>query len=133
LCLYGHDIDTTTTPIEAGLMWSIQKRRREEGGFPGAERLQREIKEGPARVRVGLKPEGRAPAREGTPITTPDGREVGTVTSGGFGPTVNGPVAMGYVSRDVAAPGTELQLMVRGKALPAKVAAMPFAPHRYKR
>ncbi|AWM87851.1 glycine cleavage system aminomethyltransferase GcvT [Microvirga sp. 17 mud 1-3] len=133
LCLYGHDIDTNTSPIEAGLTWSIQKRRREEGGFPGAARIQREIKEGPARVRVGLKPEGRAPAREGTLITTPDGREVGIVTSGGFGPTVNGPVAMGYVSRDVSAVGTDLHLMVRGKPLPAKVAAMPFTPHRYKR
>lgn len=133
LCLYGHDIDTTTSPIEAGLVWSIQKRRREEGGFPGAARIQRELKDGPARVRVGLKPEGRAPAREGTVITTPDGREVGIVTSGGFGPTVNGPVAMGYVAKDVAAVGTDLHLIVRGKPLPAKVAAMPFAPHRYKR
>ena len=92
LCLYGHDIDTTTSPIEAGLIWSIQKRRRTEGGFPGAARIMREIAEGPSRVRVGLKPDGRAPAREGAPITT-DGREVGIVTSGGFGPTVNGPVA----------------------------------------
>jgi aminomethyltransferase len=133
LCLYGHDIDTTTSPIEAGLIWSIQKRRREEGGFPGAERVQREIKEGPARVRVGLKPEGRAPAREGAIITTPEGREVGIVTSGGFGPTVNGPVAMGYVSRDVSTAGTDLHLVVRGKPIPAKVASMPFAPHRYKR
>jgi aminomethyltransferase len=133
LCLYGHDIDTSTSPIEAGLTWSIQKRRREEGGFPGAARIQREIAEGAPRIRVGLKPEGRAPAREGTIITTPDGREVGIVTSGGFGPTVNGPVAMGYVARDVAVPGTDLHLMVRGKAQPAKVASMPFAPHRYKR
>jgi aminomethyltransferase len=133
LCLYGHDIDTGTSPVEAGLTWSIQKRRREEGGFPGAARVQREIKDGPARVRVGLKPEGRAPAREGTIITTPDGREVGTVTSGGFGPTVNGPVAMGYVARDVSAAGTDLHLMVRGKPLAAKVVPMPFAPHRYKR
>ncbi|HEV2566838.1 MAG TPA: glycine cleavage system aminomethyltransferase GcvT [Microvirga sp.] len=133
LCLYGHDIDTTTSPIEAGLIWSIQKRRREEGGFPGAERIQREIRDGTARVRVGIKPEGRAPAREGTVITTPDGREVGIVTSGGFGPTVNGPVAMGYVAKDVSATGTDLHLIVRGKPLPAKVAAMPFAPHRYKR
>lgn len=133
LCLYGHDIDTTTSPIEAGLIWSIQKRRREEGGFPGAARVQREIKEGATRVRVGIKPEGRAPAREGAIITTPDGREVGIVTSGGFGPTVNGPVAMGYVSKDVSAVGTDLHLVVRGKPLPAKVAAMPFAPHRYKR
>ena len=133
LCLYGHDIDTTTSPIEAGLIWSIQKRRREEGGFPGADRIQREITDGAGRVRVGLKPEGRAPAREGAVIATADGREVGIVTSGGFGPTVNGPVAMGYVSKDVSAPGTELNLMVRGKAIPAKVAPMPFAPHRYKR
>ncbi|MGO4387237.1 glycine cleavage system aminomethyltransferase GcvT [Microvirga sp. 2YAF29] len=133
LCLYGHDIDTTTSPIEAGLIWSIQKRRREEGGFPGAERVQREIKDGASRVRVGIQPEGRAPAREGAIITTPDGREVGIVTSGGFGPTVNGPVAMGYVSKDVSAVGTDLHLIVRGKPLPAKVAAMPFAPHRYKR
>jgi aminomethyltransferase len=133
LCLYGHDIDATTSPVEAALTWSIQKRRREEGGFPGADRIRREIKEGPARVRVGLKPEGRAPAREGTVITTTDGREVGKVTSGGFGPTVNGPVAMGYVAREFAMPGTELHLVVRGKPLPAKVARMPFAPHRYKR
>ena len=133
LCLYGHDIDTTTSPIEAGLIWSIQKRRREEGGFPGAERVQREIRDGAARVRVGVRPEGRAPAREGTVITTPDGREVGIVTSGGFGPTVNGPVAMGYVTKDASAIGTDLHLIVRGKPLPAKVAAMPFAPHRYKR
>jgi aminomethyltransferase len=133
LCLYGHDIDSSTSPIEAGLTWSIQKRRREEGGFPGAARIQREIAEGASRIRVGLKPEGRAPAREGTIITSPDGREVGIVTSGGFGPTVNGPVAMGYVARDVAVPGTDLHLMVRGKAQPAKVASMPFAPHRYKR
>lgn len=133
LCLYGHDIDTATSPIEAGLIWSIQKRRREEGGFPGAERIQREIRDGASRVRVGIRPEGRAPAREGTVITTPEGREVGIVTSGGFGPTVNGPVAMGYVARDVSAVGTDLHLIVRGKPLPAKVAAMPFAPHRYKR
>ncbi|WP_112663265.1 glycine cleavage system aminomethyltransferase GcvT [Microvirga flavescens] len=133
LCLYGHDIDTTTSPIEGGLIWSIQKRRREEGGFPGAARIQSEIKDGARRVRVGLKPEGRAPAREGTIITTPDGREVGIVTSGGFGPTVNGPVAMGYVSKDVSAVGTDLHLVVRGKPIAAKVAAMPFAPHRYKR
>ncbi|HEX2554015.1 MAG TPA: glycine cleavage system aminomethyltransferase GcvT [Microvirga sp.] len=133
LCLYGHDIDPTTSPVEAGLTWSIQKRRREEGGFPGADRVRRELAEGPRRLRVGLKPEGRAPAREGTPIVTPDGREVGTVTSGGFGPSVNGPVAMGYVERAEATPGTELHLMVRGKPLPARIVPMPFAPHRYKR
>ena len=133
LCLYGHDIDTTTSPVEAGLTWSIQKRRREEGGFPGAARIQRELRDGPARQRVGLKPEGRAPAREGTVVATPDGREVGAVTSGGFGPSVNGPVAMGYVAREFATPGTKLHLVVRGKPLPAQVVPMPFAPHRYKR
>jgi aminomethyltransferase len=133
LCLYGHDIDTTTTPVEAGLAWSIQKRRREEGGFPGDERIRRELAEGPARLRVGLVPEGRAPAREGTPIATPEGREVGVVTSGGFGPTVNGPIAMGYVAREASASGTALHLTVRGKPLPARVAAMPFVPHRYRR
>ena len=133
LCLYGHDIDTTTSPVEAGLTWSIQKRRREEGGFPGAARIQRELRDGPARLRVGLKPEGRAPAREGTVVATPDGREVGKVTSGGFGPSVNGPVAMGYVEAAHAKLGTPLSLMVRGKALPAAVAPLPFAPHRYAR
>ncbi|WP_332697583.1 glycine cleavage system aminomethyltransferase GcvT [Bosea sp. (in: a-proteobacteria)] len=133
LCLYGHDIDTTTSPVEAGLNWSIQKRRREEGGFPGAARLQREFAEGAARIRVGLLPEGRAPAREGAEIALADGTIVGKVTSGGFGPTLNGPCAMGYVAREHAAPGTRLDLIVRGKPLPATVAAMPFVPNHYKR
>lgn len=133
LCLYGHDIDTTTSPIEGGLVWSIQKRRREEGGFPGAARIQRELAEGPARIRVGLLPEGRAPAREGAEIATPEGEIVGVVTSGGFGPTLNAPCAMGYVAKAHAAPGTKLELIVRGKNLPAVVAPMPFVPNRYKR
>ncbi|WID95597.1 glycine cleavage system aminomethyltransferase GcvT [Bosea vestrisii] len=133
LCLYGHDIDTATSPVEAALNWSIQKRRREEGGFPGAARIQREFAEKPARVRVGLLPEGRAPAREGADIATADGTIVGKVTSGGFGPTLNGPCAMGYVAREHAAPGTKLDLIVRGKPLAATVAAMPFVPNRYKR
>lgn len=133
LCLYGHDIDTTTSPVEAALNWSIQKRRREQGGFPGAARLQREFAEGPSRIRIGLLPEGRAPAREGAEIATPDGTIVGKVTSGGFGPSLNGPCAMGYVAREHAAPGTRLDLIVRGKPLPAIVAAMPFVPNRYKR
>jgi aminomethyltransferase len=133
LCLYGHDIDTTTSPVEAGLVWSIQKRRRAEGGFPGDGRIRREIAEGPARVRVGMRPEGRAPAREGARITLPDGREVGVVTSGGFGPSVNAPIAMGYVARECSEPGTELHLVVRGKPIAARVVSMPFVPHRYKR
>jgi aminomethyltransferase len=133
LCLYGHDIDTTTSPVEAALNWSIQKRRREEGGFPGAARIQREFAEGVSRVRVGLLPEGRAPAREGADIATADGTIVGKVTSGGFGPTLNGPCAMGYVAKAHSAPGTKLDLIVRGKPLPATIAAMPFVPNRYKR
>ncbi len=133
LCLYGHDIDTTTSPIEAALNWSIQKRRREEGGFPGAARIQRELAEGTSRIRVGLLPEGRAPAREGTEIAMPEGEVIGTVTSGGFGPTLNGPLAMGYVAKAHSAPGTKLNLIVRGKPLPAVVAPMPFVPNGYKR
>ncbi len=131
LCLYGHDIDTSTSPIEAGLAWSIQKRRREAGGFPGAARIQRELKDGPARRRVGIKPEGRAPAREGTEILSADGQKIGTVTSGSFGPTINGPLAMGYVAIAAAKAGTKVQLVVRGKPLPAEVVTLPFAPHRY--
>ncbi|HRD76686.1 MAG TPA: glycine cleavage system aminomethyltransferase GcvT [Hyphomicrobiaceae bacterium] len=133
LCLYGHDIDTTTSPIEAGLAWSIQKRRRVEGGFPGAARVQRELRDGPSRLRVGIRPDGRAPAREGTEIRAKDGRVIGKITSGGFGPTANAPVAMGYVERASAALGTYIDLMVRGKPLPATIAAMPFTPHRYAR
>jgi glycine cleavage system H protein len=126
LCLYGHDIDTTTSPIEAGLAWSIQKRRREGGGFPGAARVQAELAEGTARKRVGLLPDGKAPAREGTEITDMSGRRIGEVTSGGFGPTVGGPVAMGYVDAAHAAVGTKVQLVVRGVPRPATVVAMPF-------
>ncbi len=133
LCLYGHDIDETTSPIEAGLAWSIQKRRRSEGGFPGAKRIQDELAHGPKRRRVGIKPDGRAPAREGTEVLSPSGQRIGVVTSGGFGPSVNGPVAMGYVQADHAKVGTAVSLMVRGKALGAAVASLPFAPHRYAR
>ena len=128
LPLYGHDIDTTTSPVEAGLAWSIAKRRRAEGGFAGAAVIQRQLAEGAARKLVGLKPDGKAPAREGTEIQTPDGRTVGTVTSGGFGPTVGGPVAMGYVETALAAPGTELVLLVRGKPLPARVVRPALRP-----
>lgn len=133
LCLYGHDIDTTTSPAEAGLMWSIQKRRREEGGFPGYERIRKEIAEGTTRVRVGIRPEGRAPAREGSVITDMNGKEIGIVTSGGFAPSLNGPIAMGYVTPDFKPAGTQIQLMVRGKPLAAQISAMPFVPHGYKR
>ena len=133
LCLYGHDIDEDTTPVAAGLSWSIQKRRREAGGFPGDGRVRAELANGASRVRVGIRPEGRAPAREGTLILAADGTEIGAVTSGGFGPTVNAPVAMGYVTASHAAVGTPLQLVVRGKPQPAAVASLPFVPHRYAR
>jgi aminomethyltransferase len=133
LCLYGHDIDVTTSPVEADLVWSIQKRRRIEGGFPGAERIQKEIATGPSRRRVGIKPDGRAPAREGTIVQDMQGRVIGKVTSGGFGPTVNGPVAMGYVEAASAAPGTQVQLIVRDKVLPAAIVKLPFVPARFKR
>jgi aminomethyltransferase len=133
LCLYGHDIDETTSPIEAALAWSIQRRRREEGGFPGAARVQAELADGPSRLRVGILPEGRAPAREGTEIRATDGVEIGRITSGGFGPTVGGPIAMGYVGRRFAEPGTPVVLIVRGKEFAAKVVALPFVPHRYHR
>ncbi|BBF91484.1 glycine cleavage system aminomethyltransferase GcvT [Blastochloris tepida] len=133
LPLHGHDIDAATTPVEAGLAWSIPPRRRAEGGFPGAERILKEIAEGPARLRVGLLPEDRAPAREGAEIVDTEDRPVGTVTSGGFGPSVGGPVAMGYVNRRFAEPGTPVKLMVRGKPLAARVVALPFVPHRYVR
>lgn len=132
LCLYGHDIDETTSPVEAQLQWSIQKRRREAGDFPGAARILRELKDGPSRKRIGIRPEGRQPAREGTPIFA-GGTRIGTVTSGGFGPSAEAPIAMGYVESAFAAVGTQLTLEVRGKELPARIAGMPFAPHRYKR
>ena len=133
LCLYGHDIDTTTSPIEAGLAWSIQKRRRAEGGFPGAERILRELATGPKRTRVGIKPDGRAPARDGTEISDASNSKIGVITSGGFGPTVGGPIAMGYVATAAAKPETALNLTVRTNTVPARVKPLPFVPHRYRR
>ena len=133
LCLYGHELNETISPVEAGLAWSIQKRRREQGGFPGAGRIQREIAGGTSRTRVGLIPEGRSPVREGAVLKSIAGEQVGIVSSGGFGPTVGGPVAIGYVPPALSAPGTELLVELRGKDVPIKVAAMPFAPHRFHR
>jgi len=133
LCLYGHDIDTTTTPIEAGLLWSIGKRRREEGGFPGADVVQKQIADGPPRRRVGLRPAGRAPIREHTKIFDADSMEIGEVTSGGFGPSVGAPVAMGYVQTRCAKPGTHVTAEVRGKQLEAEVCKLPFVQQNYFR
>lgn len=133
LCLYGNDITEKTSPVEASLVWAMQKRRREEGGFPGAGIVQRQLAEGPARKRIGILPEGKAPARAHTEITDLNGRVIGEITSGGFGPSLGAPIAMGYVETAQTAIGTQINLMVRGKALPAKVSAMPFVPHRYHR
>ncbi len=133
LCLYGHDIDTDTTPVEAGLTWSIGKRRRTEGGFPGAPTILDQIANGTKQRRVGIKPDGRAPAREGTVITDSDGTEIGMITSGGFGATAGGPVAMGYVDSAFKAPDTPVLLSVRGKSLPAKVVKLPFVPPGFYR
>ncbi len=132
LCLYGHDMDETIDPVEANLSWALGKRRKEAGDFPGGQRILRHLKDGAGKKRVGILPEGRAPAREGTEIVK-DGRVVGHVTSGGFGPSLNGPLAMGYVEWGLSQPGTRLELMVRGKPLAAQVTAMPFVPNRYKR
>ncbi len=139
LCLYGHDIDAGTSPVEAGLSWAIQKVRRtggaRQGGFPGAARILAELDGGAPRARVGLSPEGRAPMREGVALyAAPEGGDpVGHITSGGFGPTVGAPVAMGLVLRDHAAQGTGLYGDVRGKRLPVTVVALPFTPANFKR
>ena len=134
LCLYGHDIDTKVSPIEAGLFWSVQKHRRSaDAGYLGAARVASDIADKSTKRLVGIKPEGRAPAREHTEIQDMDGNTIGEITSGGFGPTAGGPVAMGYVARKFAKAETPIQLIVCGKPRPAKVAKMPFAPHRYYR
>ena len=133
LCLYGNDLDETTSPVEANLVWSIGKRRRMAFDFLGADRVREELDNGPKRLRVGILPEGRQPARGHTPVHARGGDVVGEITSGGFGPSVNGPVAMGYLARGAAADNAPLDLMVRGKALPGRVAALPFTPHRYAR
>ncbi|WP_284126609.1 glycine cleavage system aminomethyltransferase GcvT [Parerythrobacter aestuarii] len=132
LPLYGHDLSPETSPIEAGLIFGINKRRRTEGGYPGADRINREIAQGTARKWVGLKLEGRMPAREGAEVFVGDTR-VGTVTSGGHSPTLGYPIAMAYVDVAYAAEGTQLEIEVRSKRLPATVVPMPFVPHRYYR
>jgi aminomethyltransferase len=139
LCLYGHDIDTTTTPVEGALEWSIQKSRRtggaRSGGFLGAEEILAQLEKGAPRRRVGLRPEGRAPVREGAALFADDAsiEPIGAVTSGGFGPSLNAPVAMGYLPASLAAPGTQVFAEVRGQRLPLKVATTPFVPNTYKR
>jgi aminomethyltransferase len=133
LPLYGHDLDETVSPVEADLAFAVAKRRRLEGGFPGAARVRRELAEGPHRKRVGLTLDGKVPARDGAEIKDISGRKIGVVTSGGYGATVGGPIAMGYVETAFATPGARLAIEVRGKALPATVTELPFVPHRYVR
>ena len=133
LCLYGHDIDETTSPVDGNIAFVIGKRRRTEGGFRGAERILAELETGSKRLRVGIKPEGRAPVREGAAIQTMDGETIGTISSGTFGPTYGGPVAMGYVPATHAKAGTALQVVVRGKPIGATVTQMPFVKQNYFR
>jgi aminomethyltransferase len=137
LCLYGHDIDTTTTPVEAVLLWSVGKERRVQGGFPGAAVVQKQIAEGAPRKRVGILPEGKAIAREGAEIVATSGKEsgktVGKVTSGGFAPGLERAIAMGYVEKAQSANGTRVELLVRGKPVPAEIVPMPFVKHAYYR
>jgi len=139
LCLYGHDIDLTTSPVEAALEWSVQKSRRtggtRAGGFPGADRILAQFETGAPRRRVGLRPEGRAPVREGAPLfaDAASTEQVGTVTSGGFGPSLNAPVAMGYLPSALAAVGTRVFAEVRSQRLPCRVSPTPFVPNTYKR
>jgi aminomethyltransferase len=139
LCLYGHDIDSNTTPVEGALEWSIQKSRRHggarAGGFPGADKILSQLEQGAPRRRVGLKPEGRAPVREGAPLfqDAASSQQIGAVTSGGFGPSINAPVAMGYLPASHTAIGGLVFAELRGQRLPLRVAAMPFVPNTYKR
>ena len=133
LPLYGHDIDRSTTPVMAGLTFAINKRRRAEGGYPGAQRIMAEFEEGPPQRRVGFDVDGRQPVREGALVLDGEGNEVGRITSGGFSPSLQRPIAMGYVAAALAEAGTALKLEQRGKLFEARVAALPFVPHRYHR
>lgn len=137
LCLYGHDMDATVTPVEASLAWSLSKLRRAEGaragGYPGADVIARQLAAGVERKRVGFLVRDRMPVREGAELVDGEGRTVGRVTSGGFAPTLGAPVAMGYVSPALAVPGTALQAIVRGKPVPVEVAKTPFVAQRYHR
>lgn len=132
-CLYGHELDETTSPVEAGLLWSIPRRRRVDGGFPGAARIQAELEAGPAKARIGMVLEGRVIARAGTEILSSSNERIGTVTSGGYGPSLDRPIAMGYVAATHADTGSRVRLLVRGKALEAHIVELPFVPHRYWR
>lgn len=132
LCLYGHDMDETTTPVEAALTWAIAKSRRETGDFPGARKILKQIEDKPVKKRIGFRMTDKAPAREGAEIAH-GGDIVGVATSGGFGPSVGAPIGMGYVPTEIAKPGTGIELIVRGKARPAEIVKMPVVEHRFYR
>ncbi|MBI1907320.1 MAG: glycine cleavage system aminomethyltransferase GcvT [Rhodocyclales bacterium] len=137
LCLYGHDLDVHTSPVESSLLWALSKPRRADGarpgGYPGADVILGQIANGVAKKRVGLRPNSRVPVREGAELVDEGGRVVGVVTSGGFGPTLEAPVAMGYVETALAQPGTALAALVRGKPVPVEVVRTPFVAQRYYR
>jgi aminomethyltransferase len=133
LCLYGHDINESTSPIEANLKWAISKRRREEGGFPGYEKIKSDLNGKLSRLRVGIKPEGKVIAREGTKIFSEDNEEIGSVTSGTFGPTINSSIAMGYVKYNFSKVETKIFLEVRGKKHDARISELPFYKKKYVR
>ncbi len=133
LCLYGHDIDATTGPVEAGLLWTISKRRRKEGGYLGHTQVRQVIENGPSRRRAGLLIEGKILAREGAAIIVNGGHRIGHVTSGSFAPSLRQPIAMGYVDAPFATPGTQVTIAARGKQIGAKTVPLPFVPHRYFR
>lgn len=133
LCLYGNDIDETTTPVEAGIEWAIGRRRREQGGFPGAARIQGELRNGAARKRVGLRPEGRSPVRAHAAILDGSGAAIGEITSGGYGPSLEAAIAMGYVPAAAATIGNELTVDLRGKPVAAAIVALPFVETHYHR
>jgi len=137
LCLYGHELNTETSPVEAGLAWAMQKIRRpggdRAGGYPGQERIEHELAHGPSRCRVGLQPQGRAPVREPSELLDASGVVVGAVSSGGFAPSLEQPVSMGYVASALATPGTRIDALVRGKKVPVNVVELPFVAHRYAR
>ena len=133
LCLYGHDINESTSPIEANLKWAISKRRRKEGGFPGYEKIKSDMNGQLSRLRVGIKPEGKVIAREGTKIFSEDNQEIGLVTSGTFGPSINSSIAIGYVKYDFSRIGNKILLEVRGKKHEARVSELPFYKKKYVR
>lgn len=131
LCLYGNDIDEETTPVEAGLSWTISPSRKEQGGFPGDEIILRQLLEGPGRKRVGIRFEGKAVPRSGAEIETMEGAPIGLITSGSYGPSVGSPIAMAYLASDHASAGTLVRATLRGKPVPGEVVKLPFVPHRY--